>query len=230
VIYRQFSLTIASSVALSVLVALILTPALCATLLKPTQKGHGARKRGLFGGFNRGFNRSADAYARGVRTFLRHSVWHSLVTALIGAIVVVLFLRAPTGFLPDEDAGMVFAMAQLPPGSTREQANEVLKKMENHFFESEKEVLEGGFGVLGFSFSGNAQNQVLMFLKLKHWDERRRPDQKSKRSRVAPSRNYRRSRKRSPSHLRRRPSWSSAPRPASICGSLTLAALGTRRS
>jgi hydrophobe/amphiphile efflux-1 (HAE1) family protein len=180
VIYRQFSMTIASSVALSVLVALILTPALCATLLRPAEKGHGVRKGGLFGRFNRAFNRTADGYARGVGRFLRHSFWALACYALIGVIVIVLFLRAPTGFLPDEDAGMIFAMAQLPPGSTREQANEVLKKMENHFFENEKELIEGGFGVLGFSFSGNAQNQVLMFLKLKHWDERRRPDQKVK--------------------------------------------------
>jgi hydrophobe/amphiphile efflux-1 (HAE1) family protein len=180
VIYRQFSMTIASSVALSVLVALILTPALCATLLRPAEKGHGVRKGGLFGRFNRAFNRTADGYARGVGRFLRHSVWALACYALIGVIVIVLFLRAPTGFLPDEDAGMIFAMAQLPPGSTREQANEVLKKMENHFFENEKELIEGGFGVLGFSFSGNAQNQVLMFLKLKHWDERRRPDQQVK--------------------------------------------------
>jgi hydrophobe/amphiphile efflux-1 (HAE1) family protein len=92
----------------------------------------------------------------------------------------MLFLRAPTGFLPDEDTGMIFAMAQLPPGSTREQSDEVLKKMEKHFFEDEKDLVEGGFGVLGFSFSGNAQNQVLMFLKLKDWEERKQPQQKVK--------------------------------------------------
>ena len=95
-------------------------------------------------------------------------------------MVVVLFVRAPTGFLPDEDTGVLFAMAQLPPGSTREQADKVLKKMENHFFEEEKDLVEGGFGVLGFSFSGNGQNQVLMFVKLKDWEERRRPEQKVK--------------------------------------------------
>jgi hydrophobe/amphiphile efflux-1 (HAE1) family protein len=180
VIYRQFSLTIASSVALSVVVALILTPALCASLLKPKPKGHSESKRGPFGWFNRGFQRTTDVYVRTVGGFLRHSFWALVCYLLIGVAVVMLFLRAPTGFLPDEDAGMVFAMAQLPPGSTREQADDVLKKMEKHFFENEKELVEGGFGVLGFSFSGNAQNQVLMFLKLKHWDERRHPDQKVK--------------------------------------------------
>ena len=180
VIYRQFSLTIASAVALSVMIALILTPALCAAMLKPIPKGHHEKKRGFFGWFNRVFDRSADRYASGVGAFLRRSGRALVFYALIGAVVVVLFLRAPTGFLPDEDTGVLFAMAQLPPGSTREQADKVLKKMENHFFEEEKDLVEGGFGVLGFSFSGNGQNQVLMFVKLKDWEERRRPEQKVK--------------------------------------------------
>ena len=180
VIYRQFSLTIASAVALSVMIALILTPALCAAMLKPIPKGHHEKKRGFFGWFNRVFDRNADRYASGVGAFLRRSGRALIFYALIGAVVVVLFLRAPTGFLPDEDTGVLFAMAQLPPGSTREQADKVLKKMENHFFEEEKDLVEGGFGVLGFSFSGNGQNQVLMFVKLKDWEERRRPEQKVK--------------------------------------------------
>lgn len=180
VIYRQFSLTIVSSVALSVLVALILTPALCSTLLKPVAKGHGVNKRGPFGWFNRAFERTADRYAKSVGAFLRHSFWAFLCYIGIGVAVVLLFMRSPTGFLPDEDTGIVFAMAQLPPGSTREQSDEVLKKMEKHFFEDEKDLIEGGFGVLGFSFSGNAQNQVLMFVRLKDWKERRLPEQKVK--------------------------------------------------
>ncbi len=180
VIYRQFSLTIASSVALSVMVALILTPALCATLLKPIPKGHHVRKRGFFGWFNRVFERTADGYASGVAVFLRHSTLALIPYIGIAVAVVLLFQHAPTGFMPDEDTGMLFAMAQLPPGSTREQSDEVLKKMEKHFFEEEKDLIEGGFGVLGFSFSGNAQNQVLMFIKLKDWKERRQPSQKVK--------------------------------------------------
>src|SRR6185295_5219095 len=180
VIYRQFSLIIVSAVTLSVMVALILTPALCATLLKPMPKGHHVQKRGPFGWFNRAFESGADRYARSVGVFLRHYVLALIPYLAIGAAVVMLFLRAPTGFLPDEDTGVLFAMAQLPPGSTREQSDEVLKKMEKHFFEEEKDLIEGGFGVLGFSFSGNAQNQVLMFIKLKDWEERRRPEQKVK--------------------------------------------------
>ena len=180
VIYRQFSLTIVSSVAISVMIALILTPALCATMLKPIPKGHHEKKRGFFGWFNRVFDRGADRYASGVATFLRRSGRALAFYALIGVVVVVLFLRAPTGFMPDEDTGVLFAMAQLPPGSTREQADKVLKKMESHFLENEKDLMEGMFGVLGFSFSGNGQNQVLVFVKLKDWEERRRPEQKVK--------------------------------------------------
>ena len=180
VIYRQFSLTIVSSVVLSVLVALILTPALCATMLKPVAKDHGISKRGPFGWFNRAFERTADRYTHAVGLFLRHYVLSLIPYIGIGVAVVMLFMRAPTGFLPDEDTGVLFAMAQLPPGSTREQADVVLKKMEHHFFEEEKEQVEGGFGVLGFSFSGNAQNQALMFIKLKPWEERKLPEQKVK--------------------------------------------------
>lgn len=180
VIYRQFSLTIVSSVVFSVMIALILTPALCATMLKPIPKGHHAKKRGFFGWFNRVFDRTADRYAASVGAFLRRSGRALAFYALIAIAVVVLFLRAPTGFMPDEDTGVLFAMAQLPPGSTREQAEKVLKKMENHFLENEKDLMEGMFGVLGFSFSGNGQNQVLVFVKLKDWEERHRPDQKVK--------------------------------------------------
>ncbi len=180
VIYRQFSLTIVSSVVLSVLVALILTPALCATLLKPVAKDHGINKRGPFGWFNRAFERTADHYTHAVGLFLKHYVLSLIPYIAIAIAVVFLFERAPTGFLPDEDTGVLFAMAQLPPGSTRDQSDDVLKKMEKHFFEEEKEVVEGGFGVLGFSFSGNAQNQVLMFVKLRPWEERKLPSQKVK--------------------------------------------------
>ncbi|MEA3209076.1 MAG: multidrug efflux pump [Chthoniobacter sp.] len=180
VIYRQFSLTIVSSVAISVMIALILTPALCATLLAPIQKGHHAKERGFFGWFNRVFDRTADRYASAVGTFLRRSGRALIFYAGIAVVVALLFLHAPTGFMPDEDTGVLFAMAQLPPGSTREQADKVLKKMEAHFLENEKDLMEGMFGVLGFSFSGNGQNQVLVFVKLKDWEERRRPEQKVK--------------------------------------------------
>lgn len=173
VIYRQFSITIASAVALSVLVALILTPALCATMLKPIPKGHHEKKRGFFGWFNRVFERNADRYAGGVGKFLKHTNFALLFYAIIVAGVVVLFIKKPTGFLPEEDQGVLFSMAQLPPGSTREQALHVLEQIEHHFLVDEKENVEGMFGVLGFSFSGSGQNQVLAFVKLKDWEERK---------------------------------------------------------
>src|SRR6185295_17375201 len=110
VIYRQFSLIIVSAVTLSVLVALILTPALCATLLKPMPKGHHTARRGFFGWFNRGFERTTDGYTRSVGVFLRHHVLALVPYIGIAVAVVLLFLHAPTGFLPDEDTGMLFAM------------------------------------------------------------------------------------------------------------------------
>jgi hydrophobe/amphiphile efflux-1 (HAE1) family protein len=175
VIYRQFSITLVSAVALSVLVALILTPALCATLLKPVPKGHHTQKRGFFGWFNRVFDRSADKYASGVATFLRHTGRALILYGVICGGVIYMFLQTPTAFLPDEDQGMIFSMAQLPPGSTREQAMKVLETMEHHFLVDEKDSVEGMFGVLGFSFSGNGQNQVLTFVRLKDWDQRKSP-------------------------------------------------------
>ena len=180
VIYRQFSITIVSAVVLSVMIALILTPALCATLLKPIPKGHHAKERGFFGWFNRVFDRNADRYAVGVGAFLRRVGRALIFYAVIVAAVVYLFRKTPTGFLPDEDQGVLFSMAQLPPGSTREQADEVLKKIERHFFVDEKDNIEGMFGVLGFSFSGSGQNQVLTFVRLKSWDERKLPSQSVK--------------------------------------------------
>ncbi|RYD38070.1 MAG: efflux RND transporter permease subunit [Verrucomicrobiaceae bacterium] len=177
VIYRQFALTIATAVALSVMVALILTPALCATLLKPVEKGHQTAKRGFFGWFNRTFDRSAEKYSNGVVSFLKHKFLALLFYAGIAAAVVWMFMDKPSGFLPDEDQGVLFASAQLPPGSTREQAMKVLEKIEHHFLETEKENVEGMFGVLGFSFAGAGQNQVLTFIKLKDWEERKNPSQ-----------------------------------------------------
>ncbi|HEY0944766.1 MAG TPA: efflux RND transporter permease subunit, partial [Opitutaceae bacterium] len=180
VIYRQFSITIVSAMLLSVLVAIVLTPALCATILKPVVAGHHQEKRGFFGWFNRMFDRSADRYAGGVRSTIRRGARSLLVYALIVGGLVVLFQRIPTGFLPEEDQGILFAQAQLPPGATTEQTLEVLKKMEHHFLVDEKENVEGMFGVTGFSFSGSGQNQAFAFVRLKDWEHRSRPDQKVK--------------------------------------------------
>ncbi len=178
VIFRQFSLTMVSSVVLSVLVALILTPALCATLLKPVPKGGNAKKRGFFGWFNRLFDRVADRYTGFVGVVLRHLVWPLIVYGVIAAAVVFLYIRLPSGFLPDEDQGVLFAAAQLPAGATTEQAEAVLEKMEHHFLADEKKSVESIFGVTGFSFAGTGQNQVFAFMTLKDWEVRTAPEQK----------------------------------------------------
>ncbi len=178
VIYRQFSITIVTAMALSVLVALVLTPALCATILKRIEKGHHASDRGFFGWFNRVFDRNADRYASGVSGLIKRGKRSLLAYALIVGVLVLLFLRIPTGFLPAEDQGILYAQAQLPPGSTAEQSFAVLQQIEKHFLEDEKESVEGMFGVTGFSYAGAGQNQVFSFIRLKDWDERTRPDQK----------------------------------------------------
>jgi hydrophobe/amphiphile efflux-1 (HAE1) family protein len=179
VIFRQFSLTMVSAVALSVLVALILTPALCATLLKPVRKGGGhARKRGFFGWFNRVFDRGADRYTNLVGHMLRHILWPLIGYGLIAAAVVLLYKRLPSGFMPEEDQGVLFAAAQLPPGATTEQSEVVLERMEHHFLVDEKDTVQSVFGVTGFSFSGAGENQVFAFISLKDWKERTTPDKK----------------------------------------------------
>jgi hydrophobe/amphiphile efflux-1 (HAE1) family protein len=178
VIYRQFSITIVSAMALSVIVAIVLTPALCATLLKPIAKGHHASDRGFFGWFNKIFDRNADRYASGVGGLIRRGKRSLLAYAIILAVLAILFIRTPTGFLPAEDQGIMYVQAQLPAGSTSAQSLEVLKKIEHHFLVDEKESVEGMFGITGFSFAGSGQNQVFGFVRLKDWDERKRADQK----------------------------------------------------
>ena len=178
VIYRQFSITIVTAMALSVGVALILTPALCSTILKPIAKGHHASERGFFGWFNKVFDRNADRYASGVSGLVKRGKRSLLAYALIVGVLVVLFLRIPTGFLPAEDQGILYAQAQLPPGSTAEQSLAVLQQIEKHFLEDEKESVEGMFGVTGFSYAGAGQNQVFSFVRLKDWEERKGADQK----------------------------------------------------
>jgi len=177
VIYRQFSITIVSAMALSVLVAIVLTPALCATLLKPVAKGHHYHDTGFFAWFNRVFDRGTRGYANGVGAILRRKGRFLVLYLLIVAALAFLFNRIPTGFLPDEDQGLMFAQAQLPPGATQEQTLQVLQQIEHHFLVDEAENVSGMFGVAGFSFSGFGQNQAFAFVRLKDWDERKRPDQ-----------------------------------------------------
>jgi len=180
VIYRQFSITIVSAMLLSVLVALILTPALCATLLKPLEKGHMQHHTGFFGWFNRWFDRNNLRYQSLVGRILKNSLRYSLVYVAIIVAMAVLFKLLPTSFLPDEDQGVLFTQTILPPGSTQESTINVMKKVEHYFLVNEKENVRSVFTVAGFSFSGNGQNTGMSFVMLKDWDQRTRPDQNVK--------------------------------------------------
>ena len=173
VIYRQFSITIVSAMMLSVVVALVLTPALCATLLKPVAKGHAAAKTGFFGWFNTSFNDLSGRYQNSVRGILGKSLrW----MAIYGAIILVmglLFVRLPSAFLPEEDQGTMITLVQLPPGATDERTQGVLDQVRSHFLEGEKEAVQSVFTVSGFSFGGAGQNAGLAFIRLKDFDERK---------------------------------------------------------
>ncbi|HMB12375.1 MAG TPA: efflux RND transporter permease subunit [Roseovarius sp.] len=174
VIYQQFAITIVSAMALSVVVAITLTPALCASLLKP--KGH-EPKRGPFAWFNTGFTKLTSGYTGTVNWSVRRPVRVFVVYLALALGMALMFLRTPTGFLPEEDQGILFTLIQTPTGSTAERTLDVLKQVENYYLEQETEVVDSMFGVVGFSFSGNGQNMGLAFVQLKDWDERPRPDQ-----------------------------------------------------
>jgi multidrug efflux pump len=170
-IYRQFSLTIVSAMALSVLVALILTPALCATLLKPAAEEHHA-KGGFFGWFNNVFDKSVDHYSNSVSGILRKTGRYLVIYVLIVAGMAVLFLRLPTSFLPDEDQGVFMTMVQLPAGATQTRTQQILDQVQQYYLTKEKANVESVFTVNGFSYSGQGQNSGMAFISLKPWDER----------------------------------------------------------
>lgn len=172
VIYRQFSITIVSAMTLSVLVAMILTPALCATLLKPVGINHGQERRGFFGWFNRAFDRGSNRY-QGVVGHMLVRPWRYMIGYGVIVLLVMLgFSKLPVGFLPDEDQGTLFALIQLPPGATEKRTDEVLRQVEQHFMVDEKDAVSGVFTVSGFSFAGSGQNIGLAFVKLRPWNER----------------------------------------------------------
>jgi multidrug efflux pump len=173
VIYRQFSITIVSAMALSVLVALIFTPALCATLLKPiNEENHGHPKTGFFGWFNRTFDRSVLSYERGVGNMITHKIPAFLAYALIFAGMIWMFTRIPSAFLPEEDQGVIFAQVQTPAGSSAERTQEVLDKMRSYLLDKEAGTVKSVFTVNGYNFAGRGQSSGLAFILLKPWDER----------------------------------------------------------
>ena len=177
VIYRQFSVTLVTAMSLSVLVALILTPALCATMLKPS---HVHNNKSLIGRFFMGFNRGFDKTNNGAQNFVSRMIKQSkrylLCYGLIVGGMVFIFTQLPSAFLPDEDQGILFNQISLPAGATTEQTLKVVEKMEKHYLEDQSEAVRSVFSVTGFSFAGSGQNAAIGFVGLKHWDERQRDD------------------------------------------------------
>ncbi len=188
VIYRQFSITIVSAMALSVLVALVLTPALCATLLKPVSRAHGepldTDHQGplgavvnlfnrFFNWFNRNFNDVSGRYQGTVRKLLGKSGRWMLAYGVIILVMGFLFIRLPSAFLPEEDQGLMFTIVQLPPGATTEKTQAVMDQVRTHFMDDEKDAVKSIFTVAGFSFAGAGQNAGIAFVRLKDFDHRK---------------------------------------------------------
>jgi len=178
VIYRQFSITIVSAMALSVLVAFILTPALCATMLKPIKKGEHGKTTGFFGWFNRMFDKSTNHYVDGVGHMVRSTGRYMLIYLVIVVGMAFLFVRLPSSFLPEEDQGLLLAQAQLPAGATQERTQKVLDQVTDYFLTQEKDTVKSVFTVNGFGFAGRGQNTGIAFVSLKPWDERTGSDMK----------------------------------------------------
>ena len=170
-IYRQFSITIVSAMVLSVLVAMILTPALCATMLKAKDGEHQTNK-GFFGWFNRSFDKSSRSYQGSVEKILGRRGRYLFIYVVIVGVLGFSFMRMPSSFLPEEDQGILFTLVTLPAGSTQEQTVDVLKKMENYYLTEESDAVDGLFTVAGFSFTGRGQNAGMAFVNLKDWSER----------------------------------------------------------
>jgi multidrug efflux pump len=178
VIYRQFSVTIVAAMILSVIVALSLTPALCATLLRPVAKEtHGPRAAAFFRVFNRGYQATHSRYHSTVQRMLTRTGRNMLVYGGLAALMGLLFIRLPTSFLPPEDQGFMLVFVQGPVGATAIRTNKVLDKVQDHFLDTESKLVDSVFTVQGFSFSGTGQNAGIGFILLKDWDKRPSPDQ-----------------------------------------------------
>ena len=173
-IYRQFSAVMGTSIAFSAFLALSLTPALCATLLKPVEAGHHHAKTGFFGWFNRGFSRTAKSYEGGVAKLLPRAARYLVIYLAIVAVAALMYQRLPSAFLPAEDQGNMLVNVQLPPGATRDRTLDVMQQVEG--FVLKQPEVKDMVSVLGFSFSGQGQNAALAFVTLKDWSERAGPD------------------------------------------------------
>lgn len=172
VIYRQFSITIVSAMALSVLVAIVFTPALCATLLKPVNHEH-HEKKGFFGWFNRWFERSTLRYQGGVTRLLGDSKRGMAAFLMIVALLALLYPQIPTSFLPDEDQGNMFVQVQMPPNTSAERTKEVMKQVTDYLIKEEGDTVASVMSVTGFNFAGRSQGSGMAFVSLKPWNERK---------------------------------------------------------
>jgi multidrug efflux pump len=170
VIYRQFSITMVSAMTLSVLVALIFTPALCATLLKP--RGQSRERKGFFGWFNRTFESGNKKYERAVANVVTRTGRYLIIFVLLVGLMAVLFVRIPKSFLPDEDQGIMYAQVTSPPGATSERTQKSLDEMRDYFLNEEKDAVAGVFTIAGFNFASRGQSSGLVFIKMKPWSER----------------------------------------------------------
>jgi multidrug efflux pump len=172
VIYRQFSITIVSAMVLSVIIAIVLTPALCATLLRPVPKGGHHSDRGFFGWFNRRFESGSRRYQGIVAHILQRTGRYLLVYVALASLMGLLFFRLPTAFLPEEDQGYLLTLVETPVGATVQRTLKVLEQVRQHFLVDEKDAVKSIFTVSGFSFSGGGQNTGIGFVLLKDWSER----------------------------------------------------------
>ena len=176
VIYRQFSVTIVSAMVLSVIVALTLTPALCAQYLKQVKAGHHLEKTGFFGWFNNGFRKMTSGVRASVANLVKHIARLMVIYLVLVGAVVWGYMHLPSSFMPAEDQGVLLMMMQSPAGSTAERTDAALARFQQTISKSEAKDVESVFYVRGFSFAGTGQNNAMGFLKLKDWSERKTPD------------------------------------------------------
>ena len=174
-VYRQFSITIVSAMVLSVFVALVLTPALCASMLKPIPAGGHHERRGFFGWFNRAFRSTTNGYSSLVSRMLGKPLRYLVIYAAVIGVVMVMFTRLPTAFLPEDDPGLMFSQVQLPVGATMERSRGVIEQVEKYYQEQENKTIKTVYCVTGFSFTGRGQNNGQCYIQMHHWDDRAAP-------------------------------------------------------
>lgn len=172
VIYRQFAVTLMTSMVLSAFIALVFTPALCVTILKRQAHKDINIQTGFFGWFNRFFYQTSRRYENFIgKTYASKLAYLAVYTGIV-AVMALIFMRLPSSFVPEEDQGAVMTLVQLPAGSTLDKTNAVMDKLANYYHDKETDNIESVFTISGFGFMGSGQNSGMAFIKLKDWDER----------------------------------------------------------